>query len=320
MQSSQIDEIIKLKYFDWDKAKCFYYVYVFKSINKASGCLNISQSALSKKIKTLEEEVNCQLIIRGQRGVKPTRKGDELFSIIAETFFKLKGFNHNNIAMSHNGLKRKIRICATQPYAAYIFSEKLIKYNKSHPNLVFEVITDDHLIDLAINDVDMAIRPYDREAQNIIQEHLSTVEKKLFASVDYLNKYGEPKLVEDLKNHHIIASARPETFPYSDVNWILRLGMLGENLHEPVFTSSSLEAAIEAAKQGIGIVATFEEMSLVKNSDLVRVLSSIKGPLNKDFICYPKYLLKDEVFLKFKNYILEDFSYLRNENINVETS
>ena len=307
MQSSQLDEVIKLKYFDWDKAKCFYYVYKFNSINKASNCLHISQSALSKKIKALEEEVNCQLIIRSQRGVKPTRKGDELFSIIEETFHKLKGFNYNNVAMSHNGQKRKIKISTTQPIAAYVLNEHILNYNKLYPEVIFEIDTNDHLIDLIINDVDIAIRPYDSEAKGVQQEHIFTLEKKLYASEDYLNKYGEPKTVEDLSNHHLLSYSHPEERPYSDLQWILKLGKTNGEMHEPVYTADSLECLIEATQKGVGIFACYDNMSLVKNSGLVRILSSITAPTIRDYIIYPNHLKNDQLFIEFKTYLLSVF-------------
>ena len=49
----------------------------YGSINKAASCLFISQSALSRSIKELEEELGFQLFIRTPNGVLPTHQGQE---------------------------------------------------------------------------------------------------------------------------------------------------------------------------------------------------------------------------------------------------
>ncbi len=73
----------------------------------------------------------------------------------------MKGFSFNHKAITKDGGKRRIRISATHAFAVYVLQDYLLSYNKLNPSLVFEVITDDYLIDLFINDVDMTIRPFD---------------------------------------------------------------------------------------------------------------------------------------------------------------
>ena len=60
--------------------KTFYSVAKNKNITKAAHELMISQPAVSKSIKTLEEQVGCSLFIRNKYGVSLTEEG--------ETFYK----------------------------------------------------------------------------------------------------------------------------------------------------------------------------------------------------------------------------------------
>ena len=57
--------------------------------------------------------------------------------------------------------------------------------------LIFEIISDDHVIDVVLNDVDIAIRPHDPHFKGVQQEALFTLEKRLYASSEYIEKYGE---------------------------------------------------------------------------------------------------------------------------------
>lgn len=317
LESAALGHTPKFRNFDWEKAKTFYYVAKLGSFVSAARALNISQSALSRKIIYLEQHLECPLFSRHSGGVKLTRKGEELFAIVEQTFIGFKGFTQDTHAKTANGKKRKIRIATTHALASYVFGDLVLEYNKNHPHLIFELIGEDHSLDIFLNDVDMAIRPIGENIrgtpneQGIQQEPLFFIEKRLYASDSYLATYGEPKTVEELKDHHLIAFALPEQHPYADVNWILRLGMPDGKLHEPVFTSNSVECMIEAAKRGMGIVGSYQEMRIIKESSLINILPEIKDKGIRDYIIYPNYLKKDPDIISFKNYLKKSISGLK---------
>ncbi|MBA3814867.1 MAG: LysR family transcriptional regulator [Alphaproteobacteria bacterium] len=293
----------RFRNFDWEKAKNFYYVAKCGSFASAARFLNISQSALSRQVIYLEQQLGCPLFSRHSGGVKLTRKGKELTSIVETTFLSFKGFTRNTFVTIDEGKKRKIRISTTHAVASYILSKLIFAYSKGHPEFVFELISDDHLIDIVLNDVDIAIRPYDSETKGIQQDHLFTLEKKLYASPQYLKEYGEPQTIEELKRHHLIAFGHPEVHPYADVNWILRLGMPAGELHEPVFTSNSVECMIEAAKNGMGVIGSYEEFNILRTARLKNILPDIKDKKIQWYFVYPNYLKKDMKVIELKDYL-----------------
>ncbi len=304
--ASNNKSVRKFKYFDWDKAKYFYYVVKFGSQTEASKFLNISQSTLSRKISILESELDCLLLSQNGRGLKVTRKGNDFFNIVEDHFFKIYNFTHNQKTFKQNE-KLHIKISTTNAIAAYILNEHIHSYCEEFEDICFEINTNDYLIDLVLNDVELAIRPYDKDLKLGQQEYIFTLEKKLFASKEYIEKYGEPKTVDELKNHRIIAYSHPEDRPYSDLKWILRLGMPAGELHPPFFSSDSLECLIEATENGQGIFACYDEMSLVKKANIKQILVDVTDKPVKWFLVFPNYLMEDKVFLKFKNYLKRKF-------------
>jgi len=295
----------KFRNFDWEKAKSFYYVAKCGSFASAARFLNTSQPALSRQVLYLEAHLGSPLFSRHSGGVALTRKGKELFAIVETTFMGLKEFTQSTHATLSKGKKRKIRIAATHADTAYILNEYILEYNIKYPEYIFEIIANDQLIDITLNDVDIAIRPYDPTARGVQQELLFTLEKKLYASTRYLEKYGEPQTVEDLQHHRLIAFSHPDLHPYADVNWILRLGMPEGKLHEPVFTSNSLECLIEAAKKGLGIIASSQKMTILRKANLKNILPSIKLTEKDGYFIYPNYLKKDEEIIEIKKYLQE---------------
>ena len=64
--------------------RIFYTVANYGNITKASEELLISQPAISKAIKNLEEQLGGQLFIRTKRGVILTEEGKEFYNYIIE--------------------------------------------------------------------------------------------------------------------------------------------------------------------------------------------------------------------------------------------
>ena len=74
---------------DWDKLRIFHAVADAGSFTRAGEGLNLSQSAVSRQISTLEESLQVKLFHRHARGLKLTEQGEELFLTAHEVFAKL---------------------------------------------------------------------------------------------------------------------------------------------------------------------------------------------------------------------------------------
>ena len=60
--------------------KTFFIVAKYKNITKASNELLVSQSTVSKSIKNIEEQLDCQLFTRSKKGVELTKEGEILYN------------------------------------------------------------------------------------------------------------------------------------------------------------------------------------------------------------------------------------------------
>ena len=293
--------------FDWNKAKLFYHIVKCGGFMKAARVADIDQSVLTRQIQNLEEQVGSPLLIRKSGGVVTTRKGEELLKMVTPFFLEAKGFCGNSYTEAGGQKKRKIRIVTTNALATYVINDLIIAYNKNNPHLVFEIIGEDHVIDIILNDADIVIRPYDPEAINVQQELLFTLEKKLYASREYLDKYGEPETVEDLKNHRLIVAAyNPANYPYAPIHWILTLGMPEGKKHEPVFLSNSIECMVNAAKEGIGIIGSYETMSILRNSGLKNILPNVKDKKIECYFIFPDYLKEDREIIEIQKHLSQN--------------
>lgn len=295
--------------FDWNKAKFFYHIVKCGSFLKAARLAGLDQSVLRRQIKALEDQVGSPLLILNKPGeIGLTRKGEALLGRVAPFFLEMKGFCEIDHLKIKGEKKRRIRIVTTNALAAYVISDLIVVYNEANPHLIFEIIGEDQTIDIILNDADIAILTYDSKTEGIQQEHLFTLEKNLYASHKYLEKYGEPISVEDLKEHHFLSFPSSAGYPYSDVSWVLRIGMPKGKLRQAFFTSNSVECLVAAAKNGMGIMSGYEQMRIFRDSGLKIILPNVKDREVEWYFTYPNYLREDLEIIRIKQYLKEKLS------------
>lgn len=313
-KNSKLITAANFKDFDWNKAKLFYHVAKCGSFTKAARLAGTDRTTLTRQIQLLEKQIGSDLLVRktGVGNIMLTRKGQLLLEKVAPFFLEMKGFCGNHHVEIRGEKKRKIRIAATHAAIAYILSDIIFDYTKSNPNVTFELIADDYLADIILSDADIAIHPLDpkilgKQSSGVQFEHLFSVEKKLFASEEYIKRHGCPQSIEELNNHSIIAFAQPESV--SEVSWILRLGNPDGKLHNPVYTSNSIESLVKAAKNGIGIIGSYERYSIIKESELINILPNIMDHPLKEYFVYPDYLKDDPIIQDIKYYLKEKLNH-----------
>lgn len=290
-------DLVRLPYFDWDKTKYFYYIAKLGSFLEAGRFLNVSQSALSRKIAALEGHINSLLFVRQSRGVHLTPVGQQLYSIVERTFYDMKEFAHS--ISINNGQPRCIRVASTMAIVEQLLSDCLVDYTLKNSPLRLELIGEKYRVDSDVSNFDIAIRPLAPSESNFIQKKLCRLEKKLYASPEYLANHGTPKSVEDLANHHLLSVDvhSHEMYVYSDVLWILKLGQKqNAPMHKPFLTSNSLQVLINAAEAGVGIVSSYSQYRLIRKSkNLVNILPEISKTEEYLYVTYPSYLKDDPI-------------------------
>ena len=302
--TTKLKHLDNFRNFDWDLAKPFYFIAKLGSFIEASRVLGVIQPTLTRQIQVLERQLGFPLLIRHMtRGVTMTRKGEEFMGILERTFMDMKTFTEK--VEADGALRpRKIVIATSTALATYEIGTFVLDYNDQHPHLRFDLIGKDQVLDVILYDFDIAIRPYDANAKDVCQEPLFTLEKKLYASKEYLEKQGSPKTIEDLANHQLIA--RPilhaEEDCFADANWLLKLGSARGKPYAPCLGANSLEREVLAAKKGKGIIAAYKELSIVREASLVNILPEVKEEIPYFFIC-PDYLKEDHEILEIKAYL-----------------
>ena len=183
----------------------------------------------------------------------------------------------------HEG-KGELVVSAT--FASIIWLIPSIKeFHDIYPNLKIFIIAEDNLSDSMTKKADVLIRPFDDTPPAGFHPHWRIrYRMALFASRDYLAKYGIPKKPEDLKNHCILAYGQP-FHGVSNVDWHLQGKKYGLPDLTPTLKINSTRALFDAARNGIGIISNPIESLAIYHEELIHVLPDIAGPVVETKFC-----------------------------------
>lgn len=168
-----MDQNINLNYY-----KVFYYVALYKSFNKASQYLCVSQPALSKQIKNLEEDLDVKLFYRFNNGIQLTDEGKILFEYIEKVNFYLESSKKSMIESKKLMIGDLVIGCPSH-IASFYLLKYISKFKKKYKNINIKIISDNteglidklyhHKIDFLIDSLPIDIDKEIMEMRDLIE-------------------------------------------------------------------------------------------------------------------------------------------------------
>jgi DNA-binding transcriptional LysR family regulator len=271
---------------DWDKLRIFYAVAEAGSFTHAGETLNLSQSAVSRQISTLEESIGVSLFHRHARGLILTEEGELLHSTAGEIFGKL-AMIEGQLADSKQLPEGPLRITVAEFIGSTWLAPKLEQLRREHPDIQLTMLLDDRILNLGMREADAAIRLYKPEQPDLIQKHLTDIHFHVCASKDYLKKNGTPKSVKDLKSHTLIGYPDNVPAPFADPNWLFRMAEIESDSNRNTIQLNSIYGIYEAVKSGAG-VAALPDYLIAKDKDIVTILPDAIRPPVEVYFVYPE--------------------------------
>lgn len=260
---------------DLEKLRSFYYVIKEGSLLKAASVLEKNHTTLSKHLTELEETYNIKLFVRKRKRLELTDKGKELFKLAQSTIPNLE--NGATAILAPKEQPKKLRIITTTGIIGVWLVRKIKMLTKEFPDLNIAIITTNADIDFETSKADVGILPK-QPSKGFSQKKIKTLHTQLFASPEYLEQYGHPKNLEDLKNHKLISFYSDFEGNIGNVDWHLKRGLPDHTMRESYLSINSGFLIFEAACQGLGIMTLGEEFEYIKNSNLVQILPTEPGP------------------------------------------
>ena len=248
--------------------KTFYIVAKYKNITKASNELLVSQSTVSKSIKNIEEQLDCQLFTRSKKGVELTKEGEILYNS-AEKVLNILNTDLKKITKT-----KTINILVGKVLADKVLVPYINLFQKKYPNIKINLSCTDIKgvkSKLKNDEVDIAIGYYIEDLEETYEQRKISQELHpiFVCNKDYKELINKTIKVKELEKYpYIISSKGATTYQYA-------LDFFKENNLDITPSMEILGTSLitQLVKNGLGISILTKEFieEELKNQELFKI-------------------------------------------------
>ena len=291
---------------DWDKLKIFHAVAEAGSFTSATIILNISQSAISRQIQSLEKDLKVQLFERHARGLTLTENGEYVYKTAHEVISKIKEVE-TSLGDQKNKPSGKITITTVRSFGTHWLTPRIQEFMNLNPEIEVELIFDDKELDLSTRQADIGIFMRRPKQLNYIQRKLVDINYHIYGSTKYLGKHGIPKTINDLNNHRFISFGKGAPSPVYNPDWALKLGVKDNKKRKSIMKVNSVMGLLLAVESGVGLSA-LPDYLVSQSNNVVKVLPKSEGPITEAHFVYPPSMKNVARVQAFRNFLYSKLS------------
>jgi DNA-binding transcriptional LysR family regulator len=255
------------------------------SFTLAAQELGVSQAAVSKQVKYLEEHLGTRLFHRLHRAIKLTNEGYLLYSVVAESMQRMANVFDK---ISQGIPEQELVLACTAAFSQLRILPRLAALRLLQPSLHLRLVT--HILnpDVSRQDVDIAIRFGDGKWDDGTAIFLFDEEVFPVCSPSWLGIHAAPMCVDDFLHIDLIDS---DTTLEGWMTWNSWFKELGESRHKMSYSlrCSSYNDTVQAAIKGYGIALGWNRLlgPLLLSGDLVRVSPFVVKPKDAYYLIVP---------------------------------
>ena len=291
---------------DWDKLKIFHAVAEAGSFTNATVNLNLSQSAISRQIQSLEDDLKVKLFERHARGLTLTENGEYVYRTAHEVISKLKEVE-TSLGDQKDKPSGKIIITTVRSFGTHWLTPRIQEFMQLNPEVEVELIFDDKELDLSTRQADIGIFMRRPKKLNYIQRKLIDINYHIYGSSKYLEKYGMPKTLNDLSKHKFISFGKGAPSPVYNPDWALKVGLKDNIKRKPIMKVNSVMGLLLAVESGVGLAA-LPDYLVFQSRNLLKVLPKVEGPITEAHFVYPESLRNVARVQAFRNFLYSKIS------------
>ncbi|QYK43320.1 MAG: LysR family transcriptional regulator [Paracoccaceae bacterium] len=294
---------------DWDKLRIFHAVADAGSLTHAGDTLHLSQSAVSRQIRALEETLGVTLFHRHARGLILTEQGELLFDATTAMVKRLDAAAAR-IRDSEDEVFGELRVTTTTGFGTLWLAPRLPALYRKFPSLKIDLMLEERVLDLPMREADVAIRMKEPSQADLIRRRLMTINMRLYATPEYLSEAGTPATMEDFRSHRLICQ-HPGT-PQVSAGALLVQQLMAHDVPSTL-TVNNYFGVLQGvlSNLGIGVLPDYLTEDFPK---LVRVLPDIESAEVPVFLAYPEELRHSKRVAAFRDFVTEEiFAYRKRQ-------
>jgi DNA-binding transcriptional LysR family regulator len=288
---------------DWDKLKVFHAAAEAGSFTHAGEQLGLSQSAVSRQVGALEQELSVSLFHRHARGLILTEQGDLLFRTAHEVFMQLQAARAK-LTDSRERPSGDLKVTTTPGVGINWLIPRLGEFNALYPEIRISLVLTDEELDLSMREADIAIRTQKPTQPDLIQRKLFAMGFHAYCSTEYVKRFGTPRTLDELDGHRIVllSDTHPSVHPQNR-HWLVEAGRNGSGPRTPYFIVNNILGLFSACQQGLGIAA-LPDYLVGENNLLVQLFSESHSTQLDTYFVYPEELKSVARVQAFRDFVV----------------
>ncbi len=191
LQRTALDDPVILSGGYWEELRVFLAVAKLGSFQRAAHHLGLSTPTVNRQVRRLQDILGAQLVVTSRTGANLTSDGVTLARGLAELDHKVFSIA-NNFRTSRNDVEGVVRISVTEGLAGVFVASSLAGFNALWPGISVHLKTPINVSSLVENSVDVMIGFQESKDSGIRSMPLGYLHLIPIASVDYLERRGEP--------------------------------------------------------------------------------------------------------------------------------
>ncbi|QFT60239.1 Glycine cleavage system transcriptional activator [Sulfitobacter sp. THAF37] len=300
---------------DWDKLRIFHAVADAGSLTHAGDKLNLSQSAVSRQIRGLEEQLNTNLFHRHARGLILTEQGELLFDA-TRSMTKRVDAATARIRDSEEEVFGQLRVTTTTGFGTLWLAPRMPKLYEKYPDLSVDLMLEERVLDLPMREADVAIRMKEPSQADLIRKKLMMIRMCLYATPAYLDINGTPKQIEDLQDHRLICQNTDSAQVAAGQNLVQQIML---NDVRSLLTVNNYFGVLQGVLHDLGI-GVLPDYLVQDFPNLVQVLPDTESADVPVFLAYPEELRQSKRVAAFRDFVQDEIITYRKRLRDKENS
>ncbi|MDA8585960.1 LysR family transcriptional regulator [Rhodobacteraceae bacterium] len=293
---------------DWDKLRIFHAVADAGSLTHAGDRLHLSQSAVSRQIRALEETLNTTLFHRHARGLILTEQGELLFDA-ASAMSRRLDTAEARIRDSEEEVFGELRVTTTTAFGSLWLAPRLPKLYEKFPDLKLDLMLEERVLDLPMREADVAIRMKEPSQADLVRRKIMSVKMCLYATPAYIEKNGMPDTLDDMKTQRLISQSVNSAQVGAASQLVTEL-----LTHEVplLLTVNNYFGVLQVvlADLGVGVLPDYVTQDF---PNLLRVLPDVQSNDVPVFLAYPEELRQSRRIAAFRDFVTEEIIAYRKK-------
>lgn len=268
-------------------------IYLFKSVietknfSETARLLAITPSSVSKRVKSIEDQLQVRLIDRTTRNVRPTEAGLRFFQRCTEIAYLVEE-TENEVHDNAHGPAGTLRIAAPPGFALARLNSVIYSFVREYPKIEVEVVLNAEMQELVEHGIDLAIRLGGSEPEGAgLVKRIGENRRVYCAAPKYLDIHGTPAMPSQLQKHSCIIGRGK----YLTNRWQFHVNGRTEEVQVTGrFVTNNISLVLDAAVQGVGVAMIpryFTEDQLARG-DLVEILAEFNAVHSWVYVIIPQ--------------------------------